>query len=192
MTRGLVVALLARVVIFAIMPLALPPFLGLAVLAAAQLAILWLGLFRPRVTSPREQGWRSPDALDVVLGVAGGAACVGLAALVFRVDGLAEELLARPAEEHALWLGVGLLAAFVEETLYRGWLQPRFVEKWGPVVGVLATAVVFSLLHFQPAPRPILVKIGFGVILGLLRQRKGTLWAAGITHTIIWVVFGMA
>ena len=189
MTRGIIVALLTRVVIFAIAALALPPFAGLALLTAAQLAILWIGLFRPRVTSLAEQGWRSFGALDVILGIAGGAACVGLAVVVFRLDELPLE---RPVEEHVLWLGVGLLAAFVEETVYRGWLQPRFVEKWGAVAGVMATAVLFSLLHFQPAPRAILVKIGFGVILGVLRQRRGTLWAAGIAHTIIWVIFGMA
>jgi membrane protease YdiL (CAAX protease family) len=43
-----------------------------------------------------------------------------------------------------VWLGPDA-AGFAEELLYRGWMQPRLVARWGPAAGVLVTAALFGL-----------------------------------------------
>jgi membrane protease YdiL (CAAX protease family) len=211
MSRGIFVALILRVSVFAVGGLAslmmpsgrhldggLGSFAFLAGLAAVQIAILHFALLRPQAATFAELGWRGFEGRDLLLGLVGGAACVGIMFGVFgglgrlEVRGFLAEALERPIPEELLWVGVGLLAAFVEETVYRGHLQPIFVEKWGRLWGILACAALFSAFHFQPAPLPFLTKLGVGVVLGLLRERTGTLWAAGLAHTLIWVVFGMS
>ena len=211
MSRGIFIALVLRLSIFAlggIASLVMPggrdldggpgSFVFLAVAAAFQIAVLYFGLFRPMASSAAELGWRDFRGGDVLLGVLGGAACIGIMLGVFSGLGRLEvgpflaDALDRPLAQELLWVGVGLLAAFTEETIYRGWLQPAFIDKWGKLWGILGCAALFSAFHFQPAPLPFLSKLGAGIVLGLLRDRLGTLWAAGIAHTLIWVVFGMA
>jgi membrane protease YdiL (CAAX protease family) len=209
MLRGLGVALALRLAIFGVGALAargVPPeqllegglasFGFLAALALVQLAILWVGLFRQR--SPAALGWSAPRGADVPLGALGGALAVGALFAIFaglgrlEVFGFLADALDRPPRQELLFLGIGVLAAFTEETVYRGWLQPRFVARWGLGWGVLATAALFAVLHFQPAPLALAGKLAVGLVLGLLRARTGTLWAPAIAHVVIWVVFGMA
>lgn len=70
---------------------------------------------------------------------------------------------------------------FLEELLFRGFLQPsleRWLGAWG---AVLTTAAVFALMHGSAAAPPIFV---LSVVLGRVRQRTGRLSAAWAVHAL--------
>jgi len=65
-------------------------------------------------------------------------------------------------------LAVGIAAGTGEEVLFRGALQPRF--------GILFTALLFMLAHFQYAFSPAMVEVlVLGLALGYMRRRVGTI-----------------
>lgn len=92
-----------------------------------------------------------------------------------ELDAVTEELTAE-VQNPAGALLLGVSAGVGEEAIFRGALQPRF--------GIVATSVVFSLLHTQYGLNFAVVGIfGLSVVLGVLRQRFGTT-AAMITHAL--------
>jgi len=85
-----------------------------------------------------------------------------------------------------------LIAAVPEETIFRGIMQPTLQQKVGRWQGILLTAIVFSVyhVHFQFALARIISHCCWGLILGVLRERTGTLWAPAIAHALMWIIFG--
>ena len=70
-------------------------------------------------------------------------------------------------------LTIGLSAGIGEELLFRGAAQPRF--------GILLTSLLFAVVHTQYSVSPALLQIFVvGILLGLTRQRAGTLTAIGV------------
>ena len=84
-----------------------------------------------------------------------------------------------------LILIVGIGAPIVEEIFYRGLLQRSLARRFGVWPGILGSAVLFGVSHFQLVQLPALVL--FGVVLGLLAERTGRLAAPIAAH----VVFNM-
>lgn len=83
-----------------------------------------------------------------------------------------------------IWVNVfiiALLPAIGEEICFRGALQRIMIRMTrSPWVGILVTAFLFSLLHFQFEgflPRMIL-----GIILGALYWYSGSIWTSIIAH----------
>ena len=95
-------------------------------------------------------------------------------------------------QQRAFFALMGLIAAIPEETIFRGILQPTLQNKVGRWSGILLTAVIFALyhVHFAFALPRIISHFCWGLILGLLRERTGTLWAPAIAHALMWIVFG--
>ena len=87
---------------------------------------------------------------------------------------------------------MAVIAAIPEETIFRGILQPTLQAKVGRWPGVALTAAIFSVFHvqFQFALPLLLSHFCWGLILGLLRERTGTLWAPAIAHMLVWIVLG--
>jgi membrane protease YdiL (CAAX protease family) len=84
-----------------------------------------------------------------------------------------------------LILIVGIGAPIVEEIFYRGLLQRSLERRFGVWTGILGSAVLFGVSHFQLLQLPALVM--FGVVLGVLAQRTGRLAAPIAAH----IVFNM-
>ena len=80
---------------------------------------------------------------------------------------------------------VGIGAPVVEEIFYRGLLQRSLERRFGVWPGILGSALLFGVSHFQLLQLPALVL--FGVVLGLLAQRTGRLAAPIAAH----IVFNM-
>lgn len=78
-----------------------------------------------------------------------------------------------------LWLRVAaaLSAGFVEETFFRGFLQPR--------IGIVLSTVLFSLAHWSYGEPFMLVGVTIlSLVYGLLARRRGNVWAAATAHAV--------
>jgi membrane protease YdiL (CAAX protease family) len=71
-------------------------------------------------------------------------------------------------------------APVVEEIVYRGSLQTALVSTAGKWGGIVITAALFAAIHLAPVEFPGLFV--FALLLGIVRQRSGTLGAAIVTH----------
>ncbi len=75
---------------------------------------------------------------------------------------------------------MGVLPGVCEESLFRGYIQTRLVQRWGAVAGVVCTAVMFGVMHFD------LVQGTFAGLLGLFIgyavERTGSIAPAMVGH----------
>lgn len=71
-------------------------------------------------------------------------------------------------------------APIVEELFYRGLLLRSISRRWGPAVGVIATAVVFGAIHLQPYD--LLPLALAGLLFSVLVTRSGRLGPAVFAH----------
>ncbi|HEX4979168.1 MAG TPA: CPBP family intramembrane glutamic endopeptidase [Acidimicrobiales bacterium] len=136
--------------------------------------------------------------IDLAVGTAAGLltsiVLVRLVYLVLEVVSLVDQSdldeLGDPAEDLTdvangpgfvlLALFIGLGAPVVEEVFFRGFLQSAAVRRFGTVVGIGATAVIFGAVHFQLLQFPALAV--FGGVLGVLAHRYGRLGPAIVAH----------
>jgi membrane protease YdiL (CAAX protease family) len=124
------------------------------------------------------------------LGPAIGWALVLLAAFWF-VSGILIAIFGEPPEQEitqeieeetaalaiAGYIGITcLLAPIAEEVFFRGLLFPVLRARWGVAVGVVATGVLFSLVHASGSPvEALIVLFVLGAGLCLLYLRTGSL-----------------
>jgi membrane protease YdiL (CAAX protease family) len=81
-------------------------------------------------------------------------------------------------------VGLALLAAVVEEALFRRLLYDR-LERFGPALAVLGSAVVFALVHLPAyglAAMP--VDLGAGLLLSWQRYASGRWTVPAVTHAV--------
>jgi len=170
---------------------------GLPLWALGVLQIpLWVGLAGVPIWASWKKGTRSLDRdfglrvrwVDVPVGLVAGFACQLAFAVaappIYRGLGIdpdkineASEKLADKAHDPfgvlCLFLMVVVGAALVEELCYRGLWMRAIANRWGTVAGVLLSALVFGLVHFELYALPLLAL--FGVVLGTLAARTGRL-----------------
>jgi uncharacterized protein len=79
---------------------------------------------------------------------------------------------------------LGLLAAVVEETLFRGAMQPR--------LGILVTSILFAALHTQYAVSFATLEVFvLGLGLGWLRKQSGSTFPGMLTHAGYDIAVGL-
>ena len=78
----------------------------------------------------------------------------------------------------ALLLPGFMLQSSVEEVMFRGWMQSVLARKAGVVVAVVLVALVFTLLHFSPNQRwlVILSSFVFSLFASAWSLRTGNVW----------------
>ncbi len=126
--------------------------------------------------------------IGVVAGVAGWlgviAALLLIALAVYMVGG-EEALPSAPPEMIgiivALPIGVrlalSLSAGVVEETFFRGFLQPR--------IGIVVSSVLFVLAHLSYDQPFLLIGVGLlSVLFAMLVRWRQSIWAAIVAHTV--------
>jgi len=94
--------------------------------------------------------------------------------LVGGVDGTAD----------IIYMGIAIviIAPFIEELLFRGYLFDQIRKKASPMVAILSTALLFALVHFSIATMiPIFI---MGVIMGVLRERTGSIIPSLLFHSL--------
>jgi membrane protease YdiL (CAAX protease family) len=141
--------------------------------------------------------WRP---LDIGLGVAGSIAArstesIALLPIIilqphFRVPEVSE--FQRFTTGVSGWIVLALVtcvgAPIVEELFFRGLIQTRLVSRYGPVVGIGVTSVLFGAAHLIGWAGPIslvyaLAIAGAGVALGTMRHLTGRLGTSMMTHS---------
>jgi membrane protease YdiL (CAAX protease family) len=80
-----------------------------------------------------------------------------------------------------------VVAGICEETGFRGYMQVPLEKKFGPVIAILITSILFMLIHLSHSwAAPILPHIFFAsVLLGILAYQSGSLIPGFIGHSIL-------
>ncbi|WP_278548821.1 Synerg-CTERM system glutamic-type intramembrane protease MrtS [Cloacibacillus evryensis] len=99
--------------------------------------------------------------------------------------------------KRALWEalslgGSGLAAAIIEETFFRGWLQPMLERRFSPFAAIVLTNLVFAPIHLIVAPYWISLCTFFpGLIMGWLKYRYKNLFPPALFHFVgnIWSIW---
>jgi sodium transport system permease protein len=80
-------------------------------------------------------------------------------------------------------LAIAVFPAACEEILVRGIVLPAFVRSFGPAVAVVASAVLFGLMHLDPYRFPFTAAVG--LVLGIARLRTGSVLPTILAHTTL-------
>jgi hypothetical protein len=66
--------------------------------------------------------------------------------------------------------------------LFRGAVLPTLARRWGWAPAILASGLLFGLIHLQPAGLPTLGALG--LVLGAAVRRSGSLLSAVVLHAL--------
>ena len=194
------------VVLFIAGAVTLRPWLGRAVagfvigpsvlIVVGYILVRFGGATRARLglASPR---WRHVG--EGLLGATAISAGTLLVVVVFHGFDAATETVALIAGLDAMarlpYFGIGVAAALTEEPIFRGYLQPAFIGKFGAPIGIVAVAMLFAVAHGNLTawpPTPLIGKLASGLGFGLLRGRGRSLYPSMVAHTAIWTLWGDA
>jgi uncharacterized protein len=95
------------------------------------------------------------------------------------------------------WLSIFAFVALLEETYFRGWVQNLLSRRLGRNGGLLVTAVLFGLSHFNKGAthfnwRYVLMATIAGIFYGRAWRQEHRLVASAITHAsvdTIWLLW---
>jgi Type II CAAX prenyl endopeptidase Rce1-like len=186
--------------------LPLGDLLSTAVFAACLLTVTWMEHRDPLPNPPhkgegeirpargegeiRERGIRTAGGGGEGTTARGGrtlsAGLVGLlVGAVLVLPNAAGHLSGRPLDAFWSWAAVAAVVATLEETAIRGVLYRRWLEEAGPVVAIIAGAIVFALIHlprYRLGAMPL--DLAVGLALGGLRAFTGRVMPCAVAHTI--------
>jgi len=82
------------------------------------------------------------------------------------------------------------LPAWVEENLYRGYLQPLLSQRMKLWLAIVIQAAIFSLAHLGYLSNPYDFGSAFvaGLVLGWLRGRESNIVAPFVAHGLFWMM----
>jgi membrane protease YdiL (CAAX protease family) len=80
-------------------------------------------------------------------------------------------------------LFVALAPGFVEEMLFRGYIQRRLLKRWSPWAAILVSSALFALVHL--APHHVLYVFPIGIWLGVIAWRTESVWPCIACHALI-------
>jgi len=89
------------------------------------------------------------------------------------------------AREIAAWALLCLVVGFVEETVFRGYLQRQFIclARGGVVAGVALSALVFGAAHAYQGVRNMVLLTVFGALFSVLALHRRSLRAGMFAHS---------
>jgi hypothetical protein len=166
--------------------LVVPFFLAGAITVLVALYLLWRSGVRPILSAVGlGRGAFRPRAL--LVGVAGGVGCAAVAHGYLHLLDHFELLrgLEEQAVPHDLRWAVALVAIggapLVEEFLFRGLLYTGLRRVTGPRVAVMASAVVFGVVHPAASFLPVFV---LGATCAVAYSRTRSLWSPIVLHAV--------
>ena len=87
-------------------------------------------------------------------------------------------------------LFIALAPGLCEETLFRGYVQRRLIERWPAGAAILVTSLIFAIFHIMP--HAVVFAFPIGIWLGILAWKSGSVWPGVICHATIngaWNIF---
>jgi membrane protease YdiL (CAAX protease family) len=170
----------------------------LVVFVLGSVALTGGGLFGLAGVSWERLGWRRERlGWEIVRGLLA-VVVLGVIAAVFAAVGVRFLGLKPPpmdaAQPGLTLVGISMsvlfgffIASWMEENLFRGYLQPLFIDRWGLWPGICAQAALFSVAHigWSPAWPYFVLTFVTGIILGWLRGRDGSLVAPFVAHGLV-------
>ena len=81
-----------------------------------------------------------------------------------------------------LFIGGVIVAPFVEEVFFRGFIFPGLRNRWGWKKGALISAGLFALAHAVPTSYPPIFVLGF--IFAFLYQTSDSVWPSILMHMV--------
>ncbi len=97
----------------------------------------------------------------------------GSPSLVSELNGTADQLF--------LFVAIVIVAPFIEELLFRGYLYDQIRKRYASWVAIVVTGGLFSIAHFTPVTLlPIFI---LGVFMGMLRERSGSVVPSMVFHS---------
>ena len=73
-----------------------------------------------------------------------------------------------------------ILGPFIEEVVFRGIILTAVSNRWGFIVGIVLSTLIWSLLHFQI--NIIIFTSLFGIVLSYIYLKSQSLWPSFLTH----------
>lgn len=124
-------------------------------------------------------------ALSSILPLAIGVALATLLATVLPPDPSVQMLYEQMTLGAAVpfVLVIALAPGFMEELLFRGYMQRRLLERWSPRVAITIIAILFSLAHVMP--HAILATLPLGFWLGVIAWKTGSVWPTIVCHAFV-------
>jgi uncharacterized protein len=163
------------------------------------LGVVWIGL-RLKKTKIRELiggRWNTPEdfLIDVAIAVGFWIVAVGVLAGLGYLLGLAKGAQAGEAKRLAdmlaprsalglvIWVFLSTTAGFVEEIIFRGYLQRQIAAFSGNVyVGLVTSALIFGAGHGYEGTRRMILIAVYGAMFGVLAQWRKSLRPGMMAH----------
>lgn len=82
----------------------------------------------------------------------------------------------------ASFLLIVVLAPVAEELVFRGWAYTALRARWGFGSALGATSTIFALMHWEKTHLYALAVLPVGCLLGVARERSGSVTASMILH----------
>jgi membrane protease YdiL (CAAX protease family) len=99
-----------------------------------------------------------------------------------EIDAVVREARARAPSFLLALLALGIAPGFGEELLFRGFIQGGLVSRLGARFGVLLSAALFGLAHFDPVHSSLAFLLG--AYLGVATQLSGSIRTAILCHLL--------
>ncbi len=94
--------------------------------------------------------------------------------------------------ESGMWVALSITAGFVEEVVYRGYLQRQLGAWIGNLGwGVVVSAIVFGLAHGYQGPLSVVMITAYGALFGILAATTRTLLPGIVAHAFEDTVSGL-
>ncbi|WOI53413.1 CPBP family intramembrane glutamic endopeptidase [Parvularcula sp. LCG005] len=169
------------------------PVQALAVALVGQFAFIGVALFIHDVTEVDLVGALGFVPLDLLWGLLGATALIGLALMLRRalpgvsrdLDKLIDDMLnqAGLSLTPLTILILSAAAGFAEELLFRGALQGWLMGHLPVAAAIALPTLLFAALHLYSVTYMLII-LPVGLALGLLYWATGSLWGVIIAHTL--------
>lgn len=156
------------------------------------LFVILAGILRLQYDAPfwKSLGWESSRIPGAMAILGGAALAIGLAIVggllhVSNADSPVNRLLESPHGAIVLAVFGTTVAPLAEELAFRGFLQPLLVRVLGATGGILITAFLFGVLHFEQNAKSwahVALIAAAGAGFGILRQVSGSIRPAILAH----------